>query len=76
MKLFARLYDQVMIWSRHRHAVHFLAINSFIESVFWPIPPDVMLAPMCLAKPEKSWRYALIASLSSALGGLAGYLLV
>ena len=75
MKLFARLYDQVMIWSRHRHAVHFLAINSFIESVFWPIPPDVMLAPMCLAKPEKSWRYALIASLSSALGGLAGYLL-
>lgn len=75
MKLFAHLYDRVLLWSRHRHAVRFLVVNSFVESVFWPIPPDVMLAPMCLAKPEKAWHYALLASLASALGGLAGYLL-
>ncbi len=75
MKLFAHLYDRVLLWYRHRHAVRFLVVNSFVESVFWPIPPDVMLAPMCLAKPEKAWHYALLASLASALGGLAGYLL-
>ena len=75
MKLFAHLYDRVLLWSRHRHAARFLVVNSFVESVFWPIPPDVMLAPMCLAKPEKAWHYALLASLASALGGLAGYLL-
>lgn len=75
MKLFAHLYDRVLLWSRHRHAARFLVVNSFVESVFWPIPPDVMLAPMCLAKPEKAWHYALLASLASSLGGLAGYLL-
>lgn len=75
MKLFAHLYDRVLLWSRHRHAARFLVVNSFVESVFWPIPPDVMLAPMCLAKPEKAWHYALLASLASSVGGLAGYLL-
>lgn len=75
MKLFSRLYDVVMHWSRHRHAPWFLAANSVAESVFWPIPPDVMLAPMCLAKPESAWRFALLASLASAAGGLIGYML-
>jgi len=75
VKLFSKLYQVVMRWSAHRHAPFYLAANSFAEAVFWPIPPDVMLAPMSLAKPEKAWRYALWASLASALGGLAGYLL-
>ncbi len=75
MRLFSALYTRVILWSRHPNAPWFLAANSFVEAVFWPIPPDVMLAPMCLANPARSWRYAFIASLASALGGLAGYLL-
>lgn len=75
MRLFSHLYDVVMRWSRHRHAPWYLAANSVAESVFWPIPPDVMLAPMCLAKPERAWTFALIASLASAFGGLIGYIL-
>lgn len=75
MKLFSHLYAWMIQWSRHPRAVWFLAVNSFVESVFWPIPPDVMLAPMCLAHPQRAWYYALVAAVSSALGGLAGYLL-
>ena len=73
--LFARLYDWVMTKVRHRHAPAYLYGMSFAESVFFPIPPDVMLAPMALAKPEKAWHYALWTSISSTFGGLAGYLL-
>ena len=73
MAIFGPLYERVMRWSRHRHAEWYLAALSFAESSFFPIPVDVMLAPMCLAKPEKSWRYALNASLLSVLGGVAGY---
>jgi membrane protein YqaA with SNARE-associated domain len=46
---------------------------SFAESSFFPIPVDVMLAPMCLADRSKSWRYALTATITSVLGGAAGY---
>ena len=73
MAIFGPLYERVMRWSRHRHAEWYLAALSFAESSFFPVPVDVMLAPMCLAKPEKSWRYALNASLLSVLGGVAGY---
>nr|WP_284700368.1 YqaA family protein [Opacimonas viscosa] len=48
---------------------------SFTESMIFPIPPDVMLAPMSLAKPHKAWRYALITTVASVLGGMAGYFL-
>lgn len=75
MKLFSRLYDRVMRWSRHPHALWYLAANSFAESVFWPIPPDVMLAPMCLANPGRSWRLALLTTLTSVVGACVGYLL-
>ena len=73
MAIFGPLYERVMRWSRHRHAEWYLGVLSFAESSFFPIPVDVMLAPMCLAKPENSWRYATIASLLSVLGGVAGY---
>jgi membrane protein YqaA with SNARE-associated domain len=73
MRLFATLYDRVIEWSRHRHAERYLAAMSFAESSFFPIPVDVMLAPMCLAQRKKAWRYALIATVFSVLGGLAGY---
>ena len=73
MKLFSPLYERVLEWSRHRYAERYLAVLSFAESSFFPIPVDVMLAPMCLAERKKAWRYAIIATVYSVLGGLAGY---
>lgn len=75
MKLFTRLYDQCMQWARHRNAVWYLSGLSFAESSFFPIPPDVMLAPMCMAQPRVAMRYALVTTLASVLGGLFGYLI-
>jgi membrane protein YqaA with SNARE-associated domain len=71
--LFGPLYERVLVWSGHPHAERYLGILSFAESSFFPIPVDVMLAPMCLAERSKAWRYALIATIFSVLGGLAGY---
>ncbi len=73
MTLFRPLYDRVLIWSRHRHAQAYLAAMSFAESSFFPIPVDVMLAPMCFAERRHAWRYAAVATIFSVLGGLAGY---
>jgi membrane protein YqaA with SNARE-associated domain len=73
MRIFSTLYDRVLAWSAHRHAERYLAALSFAESSFFPIPPDVMLAPMTLAKPAKGWRYAAITTVASVLGGIAGY---
>lgn len=75
MKIFSPLYARVMQWSRHRHAERYLAGLSFSESSFFPIPPDVMLAPMSLARPASAWRYATITTIASVLGGLFGYLI-
>lgn len=73
MKIFSGLYQNVMLWSRHRYASYWLALVSFTESSFFVIPPDVMLAPMTLAKPEKAWFYAGLTTIASVLGGLLGY---
>lgn len=73
MKLFGRVYDRVMIWSAHPNAPWYLGGLSFAESSFFPVPPDVMMAPMCLAKPDHAFRFALITTLASVAGGLAGY---
>ena len=73
MKLFGPLYDRVLRWSAHRHAERYLAALSFAESSFFPVPPDVLLAPMTLARPERGWRFALLTTVASVLGGLAGY---
>ena len=62
-----------MSWARHRHAPRYLFALSFAESSFFPVPPDVMLAPMVLGRPDKGWRFALICTVGSALGGLLGY---
>ena len=75
MKLFTPLYDACLRWAKHPHADKYLAGLSFSESVIFPIPPDVMLAPMALAKPQKAWWFALICTLASVIGGMAGYLL-
>jgi membrane protein YqaA with SNARE-associated domain len=73
--MFKKLYDRVLSWSSHKRAPAYLSILSAAESSFFPIPPDVMLAPMCLAKPARSWFYAGLCTASSVLGGMAGYLL-
>jgi membrane protein YqaA with SNARE-associated domain len=72
--VFTRLYDRVLSWSAHPHAPRYLGALSFAESSFFPIPPDVMLAPMCLARPRRAWWYATLCTVASVLGGLAGYL--
>ncbi len=71
--MFASLYDRVLEWSRHRYAERYLGVLSFAESSFFPVPVDVMLAPMCLADRKKAWRYASIATVFSVIGGVAGY---
>jgi membrane protein YqaA with SNARE-associated domain len=75
MRLFTSLYNKCMLWARHRNAVWYLTGLSFSESSFFPIPPDVMLAPMCMAQPARAWRYAALTTLASVLGGLFGYLI-
>lgn len=62
-----------MQWSRHRHAPWYLGGLSFAESSFFPIPPDVMLAPMSLANPKRAWLFALITTVASVAGGVLGY---
>lgn len=68
-----KLYDWVFSLARHRHATRSLAVVSFAESSFFPIPPDVMLAPMVLAKPDRAYFYATVCTIASVLGGLLGY---
>ncbi|MEG3754382.1 YqaA family protein [Psychromonas arctica] len=75
MKIFAPLYEKVMLWSKHKYAPFYLYVTAFIESIFWPIPVDIMLAPMALAKREKAWQFAFGATLFSVLGGALGYYL-
>lgn len=73
MGIFDRLYQPIMRWARAPQAPWYLAGLSFAESSFFPIPPDVMLAPMSLAQPARAWRYAFITTLASVAGGLLGY---
>jgi len=74
-RLFSRLLELVLGWSKHPHAPWYLGGLSFAESSFFPIPPDIMLAPMVLARRDRAWRYALLTTLMSVIGGLAGYLI-
>lgn len=75
MKLFSALYDKVLSWAQHPKATIILGLLSFSESVVFPIPPDVMLAPMAMTQPHKAWRLALLTTLASVAGGILGYFL-
>jgi membrane protein YqaA with SNARE-associated domain len=68
-----RLYDKVIALSESRSALPTLALVSFAESSFFPVPPDVVLVPMALAQPQKARLYALVCTIASVLGGLLGY---
>lgn len=65
MRLFSPLYRQAMVRAWHQHAPWYLGVMSFIESSFFPAPPDVMLAPMGLAQPRRAWHLALLTTRSS-----------
>ena len=68
-----KLYDRCILWAGYKYANLFLAIESFIESSFFPIPPDVMIVPMVIAKKNKFLKIATIATIFSVLGALFGY---
>ena len=68
-----KLYDKCVTWAGYKHAKQILAIEAFIESSFFPIPPDVMIVPMVISKRKEFIRIALIATTFSVLGALFGY---
>lgn len=67
------LYNWTMRQAAGRHAPWAMGIISFTESSFFPLPPDIVLAPLVVARPEKAWRYATICTLASVAGGILGY---
>jgi membrane protein YqaA with SNARE-associated domain len=75
MRLFGPLYDRVLGWAAHPKARWYLGGLSFAESSFFPVPPDVMLAPMALARPVDAWRLAALTTAASVAGGALGYLI-
>ena len=68
-----RLYDWNLGLAQHRHALWALAVVAFVESSFFPIPPDILMIPMIIARPNRAWLIAGVALLASVLGGLLGY---
>jgi membrane protein YqaA with SNARE-associated domain len=68
-----RLYDWVLAEAKSKRAERSLYSIAFIESIFFPIPPDVMLIPLCLASPKKAMRYAFFTLVASVMGGMMGY---
>ena len=68
-----RIYDWCIDAAHKPYALWIMAAVSFAESSFFPVPPDVMLIPMALARPERAWLYATVCTASSVLGGLLGY---
>ena len=75
MKIFKPLYERAIRWAAHPRAPTILGVLSFAEAIFFPVMPELMLAPMCLAEPKKAYRFAGISLLGSLLGAVIGYLL-
>lgn len=70
-----RLYDWVLHWAATPYGTWALFLLAFAESSFFPIPPDVLLIAMCVATPQRSFKYALVCSIGSVLGGCLGYVI-
>ena len=68
-----RIYDWCIDAAHKPYALWIMAAVSFAESSFFPVPPDVMLIPMALARPERAWLYAAVCTVSSVVGGILGY---
>jgi membrane protein YqaA with SNARE-associated domain len=75
LKVFAPLYERALRWAQHRNAPAMLGVLSFVEAVFFPVMPEVMLAPMALSRPQRAFRYATISLVCSLAGALVGYAL-
>ena len=75
MKLFRPLYERALVWAAHPLAERYLALLSFVEAIIFPVAPEIMLAPMVLAKPYRWVRYATVSLACSLVGALAGYAL-
>jgi membrane protein YqaA with SNARE-associated domain len=75
MKFIKKLYDWVLHWAETPYAIPALFILSFTESSFFPVPPDVLLIALAISIPKKSFKYALICTAGSILGGMLGYLI-
>ena len=73
--MFKDLFNKTVALAAHKSARFFLSFVCIIESIFFPIPPDVLLIPMILANISKAWLYALVATIASVAGGVLGYLL-
>ena len=73
--MFTQLYNKCLQLAAHKNSKYFLGIISFIESSVFPIPPDVMIAPMAIAKKEDFFKIFLIATIFSVLGGIFGYVI-
>ena len=68
-----KLYDWVLSWAKNPYAVWILFGLAFVESSFFPIPPDVLLMALCISIPLRAWRFALVCTLGSVMGGMFGY---
>ena len=75
MKVFGPMYERALAWSKHPRAPAFLTGLSFAEAVVFPIPPEVMLAPMSLSQPHRSFWFATLSLVGSLAGAVIGYLL-
>ena len=71
--MFRRLYEWILALAAKPSAPWALGAVAFAESSFFPVPPDAMLVPMAVSRPDKVWLYATVATVCSVLGGLAGY---
>jgi len=75
MKIFGPLYERALKWAGHERAPTYLTVLSFIEAIIFPIMPEVMLAPMCVAQPRRGWWFATLSLAGSMAGALVGYAL-
>ncbi|QYR52360.1 YqaA family protein [Lysobacter soyae] len=73
MKIFKPIYEKALRWAQHKNATWILAGLSFIEAIFFPVMPEVMLAPMALARPKRAFFYAFVSLAGSMLGAVVGY---
>lgn len=73
MKIFQPLFERAIVWARHKNAPALLTFLSFIEAIFFPVPPELMLAPMCVAQPKRGFYFASLSLLGSMAGMFIGY---
>ena len=73
--LFTSLFDTIMFWAKSKHSVSMLSTVSFFESFIFPIPPDLLLIPLCVSNPKKAYYFAMLTTIFSVFGGVIGYLI-